>query len=123
MTHSDTTHSDTTHHAQMDAAIKICLECHATCEHTIQHCLEKGAMHAAAAHIVVMRDCAQLCITCADFMARSSSLHAGVCALCAEACEACIESCQSVNDDAHMQACIDACNACAESCRAMSQMN
>ena len=123
MMHSDTSHGDSSHHAHMDAAIKLCLECHATCEHTIQHCLEKGAMHAAAAHIATMRDCAQLCITCADFMARDSSLHAEVCKLCADACEACIESCQSVNDDAHMQACIDACNACAESCRAMSQMN
>ena len=61
MMHSDPSHSDASHHAHMDLAIKICLECHATCEHTIQHCLEKGAMHAAAAHIAAMRDCAQLC--------------------------------------------------------------
>ncbi len=123
MMHNQSDHNDASHHSQMDGAIRICLECHSTCEHTIQHCLEKGAMHAAAAHIAVMRDCAQLCITCADFMARSSSLHAAVCKLCADACQACLESCKTMNDDAHMQACIDACQACMDSCRAMSQMN
>ena len=116
-------HSDAMHHAKIDGAIRVCLDCHSTCEYTIQHCLEKGAMHAAAAHIAVMRDCAQLCITCADFMSRSSSLNAAVSKLCADACEACLESCKTMNDDAHMQSCIDACQACTDSCRAISQMN
>ena len=71
MMHNEPMHNDAMHHAEMDGAIRICLECHSTCEHTIQHCLEKGAMHAAAAHIAVMRDCVQLCITCADFMAQA----------------------------------------------------
>lgn len=123
MMHEPTSQTDSQHHASMDAAIRIALDCHATCEHTTVHCLEKGGMHASAAHIAALRDCAQLCITSADFMARHSKLHAAVCGVCADACDACIASCQGINDDAHMQACIDACQRCAESCRAMSQMN
>ena len=123
MMHDNMSHDDASHHASMDAAIKLCLDCHSTCEHTMQHCLEKGGMHAAASHIAVMRDCAQLCITCEDFMARGSLMHSAVCTVCADACEACMKSCQSMNDDAHMQACIDACQRCADSCHAMSKMN
>lgn len=107
---------------QMQDAIQNALNCHAVCVQTLQHCVSKGGMHAQPEHIKVLEDCAQICVTSADFMLRQSQLHARVCGVCADACDACARSCGEMNDDAQMQACIDACIRCGESCRRMAQM-
>jgi hypothetical protein len=109
-------------YGSMSGAINAALHCHATCVQTIQHCLQKGGRHAEASHISILTDCAQICVTSADFMLRESQLHAQVCGVCADACEACAKSCQTMNDDDMMQACIDACNRCAQECRHLAGM-
>jgi hypothetical protein len=109
-------------HGSMSSAINAALHCHATCVQTIQHCLQKGGGHAEASHISILTDCAQICVTSADFMLRESRLHAQVCGVCTDACEACAKSCETMNDDEMMQACIDACNRCAQECRQMAGM-
>ncbi|MBS7789359.1 four-helix bundle copper-binding protein [Roseococcus sp. SDR] len=108
-------------HHDMQAEAKICLDCHATCVATIAHCLEHGGKHADAAHIRIMMDCAQICLTCADFMLRGSDHAHHLCKECAEICRACEASCRAVADgDAMDLTCAEACKACAESCSRMA---
>lgn len=98
--------------------IQECQNCHSVClSMAASHCLEMGGKHVEPAHYRLMLDCAQICQTAADFMLRSSMMHAHVCRACAEVCEACARSCEEVGD---MQRCVDACRRCAESCRKMA---
>ena len=104
----------------MEACLDDCQKCHITClSMATGFCLTKGGPHAAPAHIRIMLDCAQICATTADFMARGSTQHAAMCRLCADICDACARSCDGM---AGMEACIAACSACAKSCRAMAMM-
>jgi hypothetical protein len=81
-----------------------------------------GGHHAGKDHQGTMRDCAQICQTAADFMIRSSPIHAEVCRACAAACERCAEQCRSMADgDEMMLRCAEICRKCAESCQAMAR--
>jgi hypothetical protein len=80
-----------------------------------------GGKHADPNHIRLLQDCAQICITSADFMLRGSQYHGLTCAACAQICEACAQECESMADgNDFMQRCADACRRCAESCRQMA---
>ncbi len=105
----------------MKQCIQNCLDCHRLCTHTTQHCLEMGGAHAEASHVRTMQDCAQACITCADFMLRISPLHPRYCGICADACQKCAEECERLGgNDETMKECAMACRKCEESCREMS---
>ena len=106
---------------EMQQCIDECLDCHAICEQTIQHCLQLGGKHAEASHIRTMQDCAEICRTSAAFMLRGSPLHARTCAVCAEVCRACERECRRMGDDEMMQQCDDTCRRCAESCERMAK--
>lgn len=106
--------------AEMDRCIEACNACHEVCTETVSHCLEMGGKHAAADHIGLMLDCADICATDARFMMRGSAHHADVCAACAEVCDACAKSCDALGGDQHMQLCADQCRRCAELCRQMA---
>jgi len=108
---------------EMQACIQSCLNCHAICTQTVAYCLQMGGAHAEASHIKALLDCAQTCITSADFMLRGSELHGRACGLCAEACNRCAESCERIGaSDQQMQACAQECRRCAESCQRMAGM-
>ena len=108
---------------EMQDCINNCLNCHAVCLETIGHCLEMGGEHASPEHIKLLQDCAQICMTSADFMLRMSNYHPQTCGVCADICEACAQECESMADgNDFMQRCADACRKCAESCREMSSM-
>ena len=77
-----------------------------------------GGKHVEPTHFKLMLDCAQICITSADFMARQSAHHTHICAECAEICNACADSCEQVGD---MDTCVQACRKCAQTCGAMGQ--
>ena len=81
------------------------------------HCLEMGGKHTEPAHMRLMLDCAEICQTAMNFMARASAHHAVVCRACAEICRACAASCERVGD---MDDCVQTCLRCAESCEQMS---
>lgn len=108
--------------AEMERCIQNCLDCHRSCEQTAAYCTQMGGKHAEPEHLRLLRDCAQICMTSADFMMRSSDLHPRVCDVCAEACERCAESCRRFSDDTQLQDCAEACRRCAESCRQMAGM-
>ena len=106
---------------EMQNCINECLNCHAVCLDTITHCLQMGGKHASPDHIALLQDCAQICMTSADFMLRGSQYHGDTCGVCAKLCEACADSCESMAEgDDFMQKCADVCRRCAESCRDMA---
>jgi hypothetical protein len=105
----------------MQQCIQNCLDCHRTCLETSIHCLGMGGDHAAVDHQRLLADCAQICVTSADFMIRGSTFHQRTCGVCAEVCEACAQECEGMGGgDQHMAQCADMCRKCAESCRQMA---
>jgi hypothetical protein len=106
--------------ATMQDCITDCLDCHSVCLSTIAHCLTKGGEHASPEHIRLLQDCAQICMTSADFMLRKSPAHQMVCRLCAGICELCAAECARMADDEQMVLCAETCQRCAQSCSEMA---
>jgi hypothetical protein len=107
--------------AQLEQCVRECSACHELCVDTVRFCLEQGGPHASPEHIRLLLDCAEICQTSANFMLRSSDLHAHTCAVCAEVCMRCAESCERFEGDARMTQCAQVCRSCAESCQQMAQ--
>lgn len=104
----------------MQQCITECLECHRICAETVAHVLHGGGAHSETEHLVALLDCAQICATSADFMARRSPHHDHLCAECAEICDSCAALCESHKDpDGQMKRCAEACRRCSQSCRQM----
>lgn len=104
---------------EVQVCIDNCLKCHAVClGMAATHCLETGGEHVRPQHFRLMLDCADMCVTTADFMLRKSQFHRETCGLCARICRACAEDCRSLDG---MEACVEACEACAASCEAMAR--
>jgi hypothetical protein len=103
-------------HAQ---CIDRCETAHDSCLELVSYCLEQGGRHAAAEHIRLLLDCADICRTSADFMLRGSDFYTRTCGICAEVCERCAEDCARFGDDT-MDICAANCRKCAESCRQMA---
>lgn len=111
------------HHTreEMQRCIQLCQECHALCIQIIGHCVKLGGRHASPDHIRLLMDCAQMCATTVDYMARESVLHGRVCSLCSELCVRCAESCEQVaGDDQLLKRCAEMCRRCSESCKKMA---
>jgi hypothetical protein len=106
---------------EMQRCVDDCLECHSICLETIEHCLQKGGNHADPKHIRLLRDCAEICQTTANFMLAGPDLHGRTCAVCAEACQRCAESCEQLANDDMMKQCVEVCRRCAESCKVLAQ--
>ncbi len=108
---------------EMKECIDNCLDCYRLCAETANHCLSMGGKHAEPEHIQLLQDCAEICQTSADFMARGSHRHNQTCALCAKICQECAEACdQMAGGDSLMKECADACRKCAQSCETMARM-
>jgi hypothetical protein len=116
----DQSHQHT--HDAMQECIEECLNCHAVCTMTLQHCIATGGEHTEVNLIGILLDCAEICQTSANFMLRGSPYHVVTCAACAELCRACEEACRAVNADEQLAHCGEICAACAESCDRMAQM-
>ena len=109
--------------SEMQRCIQECLNCHSVCTTTVNHCLSMGGEHAQPAHITTLLDCAEICQTSANFMLRTSPLHAHTCGVCAEACTRCADECERMaSGDQQMITCAETCRRCAESCRQMATM-
>jgi len=106
---------------EMQQCISDCHECASVCAEAIRHCLELGGEHAAPDHIAALLDCAEICVTTANYMSRGSAMSARICELCAEACERCAEACERFDDEV-MRRCAEICRRTAESCRRMARV-
>ena len=110
------------HHmtAELERCIQHCMDCVNICEQTITHCLMMGGKHAAAEHITLMMDCAEVCNSAAKLMLHGSHFHQRMCEVCADICEACAKDCERLaGGDRSMLTCAETCRTCAESCRHM----
>ena len=116
----DDEHGHDLEHDAMQECIEECLNCHAVCTMTAQHCLVTGGEHADVNVVGVLLDCAELCQVSANFMLRGSPFHAVTCAACAELCRACDEVCRSLADDEQLEHCASVCAACGDSCEIMA---
>lgn len=105
----------------VEECIENCQECHQTCVELLTYCVEKGDKHTDPEHIRVLRDCAEICQTSANFMLRGSNLHSLVCGICAEICRKCSESCEKFEDDDKMRICAEMCKKCAATCKEMGR--
>ena len=100
----------------IQGCILDCQDCHRICLDTMQHCLQLGGSHAEMEYLQALLDCAEICVTSANFMLRGSALHRRVCGACAEACGRCVEVCERFGSDPRMKACAEICRHCAASC-------
>ena len=105
---------------EMQQCLMNCLDCHRLCPSAAAHVMHGGGKHAEAEHLVSLLDCAQICLTHADFMARQSPHHMHLAKECAEICAECASLCEANADaDGVMKECAEACRTCAQSCAAM----
>jgi len=118
----DNEQADQRTHDEMQECIEECLNCHAVCTMTLQHCIAIGGDHTEVNLIGILLDCAEMCQTSANFMLRGSPYHVVTCAACAELCRACEEACRGVAGDEQLTHCGDVCAACADSCDRMARM-
>lgn len=106
---------------EMRDCVRHCVECHAACIETAVHCLGMGGEHAGPEHQKLLADCAQACITSADFILRMSNRHADYCRVCTELCAECADQCDRLaSGDETMTRCAALCRQCERSCREMA---
>ena len=106
----------------MMQCIEDCLQCVGICAHCSAHCLGMGGEHASKEHQGIMRDCSEICVVAASFVARQSRHADHVCTECADVCRDCGESCERLaQGDTMMTRCAQLCRRCVESCLAMSR--
>lgn len=96
---------------------KKCLECSVTCLETLQYCAKIGDSHRDPAHLQLLRDCAELCVTTANFLATDSYYRTELAMICAEICDACAIDCEQFENDEQMRLCAEICQTCAVTCR------
>jgi hypothetical protein len=109
-------------HDDLQEAVEECLNCHAVCTLTLQHCIASGGEYTEVNLVGVLLDCAELCQTSANFMLRGSPYHVITCGACAELCRACEEACRAHAGDEQLAHCADVCASCADSCDRMARM-
>ena len=114
--------SDEQTHDEMQECIEECLNCHAVCTMTLQHCMASGGDITEVNLVGLLLDCAELCQTSANYMLRGSPYHVITCAATAELCRPCEEACRGVSNDEQLSHCADVCASCAEACDRMAQM-
>lgn len=110
-------------HDELQECIEECLNCHAVCTITLQHCIASGGDYTEVNLVGIILDCAEMCQTSANFMLRGSPYHVITCAACAELCRACEEACRGVPGDEQLAHCAEICATCAGACDRMAQMS
>lgn len=100
--------------------IETCLACAEACEFCANACLNEPDPKAMARCIRLDRDCADMCILAAKFMARDSEFAIEICSLCAKICKVCGEECSRHPVD-HCRNCEEICYRCAEECERMAR--
>jgi hypothetical protein len=103
-------------HKQNQELIRALSDCAAACNHCATACLEEKDPHHLARCIRLDRDCADICLLTASFVARGSEHAEHLLRECAEICNACAEECGMHKQMAHCQECAVACRDCAEIC-------
>ncbi|ALB42226.1 MULTISPECIES: four-helix bundle copper-binding protein [unclassified Anabaena] len=107
---------------EMQICVNACMECHKMCLETMTYCMTKGGKYMDITMMIMLRDCAEMCMMCTNMMMAGSEFSDRTCMLCAEMCDRCAITCEKMSDDSKMMECAAACRRCAESCRSMQMM-
>lgn len=101
---------------------RACSDCQRECDACATHCAEsmaEGAKHHLAT-LMSCRDCADVCSTAAQIVARGGPYADLICQACAEVCARCAKECEHHGrDDKVMARCAEECRKCETACRAM----
>jgi hypothetical protein len=112
----------TPHSDMLLSCAKACSDCQLACDSCSNHCLMMIA-EGKTEHIKTMQlcnDCAAICASSAQLVARHGPLMILICTACAEACNQCAAACEKMKDDAHMKRCAEECRRCEKACRTMT---
>ncbi len=110
------------HSDMIMSCAKACADCQQACDSCSAHCLMLLA-EGKNQHIKTMQlcnDCAVLCASAAQIVARHGPLMNVICNACADACNQCATSCEAFKDDTHMKHCAQECRRCEKACRTMT---
>ena len=105
----------------MDTCKENCEKCYETCLLTFNYCVAQGGAHIDPNHLMVLRDCIEICRTAEAFLITGSRYHALTCAVCERICKDCAESCLNIQGDNVMEECASVCMQCSESCATMAK--
>lgn len=85
---------------ETSAHVQPCLDCHRACTEAVTNLLHGRISpgYDESVYLVVLLDCAHICVVCADFMTRGSVHHKHVCRVCDEICEGCAVLCEKCPD-------------------------
>jgi len=110
------------HSDMVMSCAKACADCQRACDMCSAHCLtlmtEGKTEHAKT--MQMCNDCATLCASSAQIVARHGPLMTVICTACADACNQCAKACEAHKDDAHMKHCAEQCRLCEKACRTMT---
>lgn len=96
--------------------IDALLECAITCEWCANECLDEEKLEMLIDCIRTDKDCASICFTGAELLARSSEYSGEMIKLCETACRECAEECEK-HEHEHCRICAEACRRCEEACK------
>lgn len=100
--------------------IDACCMCAEACEACCTACLSNQQMVGQMTRcIMMMRDCADMCMMATCMMSRGSENAKKMCDMCADMCEACAMECERFSQMEECKQCADACRICAQECRNM----
>jgi hypothetical protein len=86
-----------------------CKAAAASCDETINYCINKKDNHANATVINALRDCSTACKATFDYLGRGSSFSKKQAEMTIDALNLCTKSCESFTKDNNMKACADEC--------------
>jgi hypothetical protein len=94
--------------------IQQCVEACRECKNYCAALATSGGLDSRT--IVMMKDCAEMCLTCSNLVLRESHFAAKIRKLCAEACNDCAAACEKASQGKIAQDCAAACRHCADAC-------
>lgn len=108
--------------ARLETCSKACSDCQRECDRCATYCagiLSKGTDH----HLMTLmscQDCAEVCATASQIVARGGPHADLICHACAETCTRCAKECdQHAANDKVMARCAEECRRCEKACREM----
>ncbi len=109
------------HHEMFLKCAEACSRCQKECDVCAHYCIKLVA-EGKKDHVRTLRtcqDCANVCATAAQIVARQGPFAGLICRACAEACARCGKACEQFSDDPHMRRCAEECRRCEHACREM----
>lgn len=101
------------------SCIDTCNDVVVACNQCAAACLAEKDPKPLGRCITLDLDCAAICRTAVEYMARNSELATMLCEVVAEVCDACAQECARHEHD-HCQQCAEVCKICADECRKMT---